>query len=216
MIERAHDAQGVENAGRNIDVVQGAGATRYSQLVRVVRHDAGRSVRDDVESFSLLIRTDLAERRARQEYELRIHRGERLVVDAELRRHARDEVLDDHIYPWDEFVDDLTPFGSAQIDGEALFAPIECKRHSRVAAIALTIPEPPLFGAVGWFDFDHARTEVRQQETAVRAGDVLRELEDGDPLQNRFHPGILVRPTPRLLEEKLGWAEDRQLVKMER
>jgi len=39
-----------------------------------------------------------------QEHELRINRGERRVVDAELRRHARDEVLDDHVYPWDEFV----------------------------------------------------------------------------------------------------------------
>jgi hypothetical protein len=187
MVKRSDDRERVVHAGRDVDVVDRAGTAGCSLRVRVVGHDSGGGVRDDVEPLALPVRPYFAERRAGKEDQARVLQGQRGVVDAEFLRDARRVVLDDDVDLRDQPVEDSAARFTAQIDGQALFAVVERERHARVATVAFAISEPALLGAVRRLDLDHARAQVGEQRSAVRPRDVLGDVEHGDAVEHGSH-----------------------------
>ena len=108
--------------------------------------------------------------------EARVHRRDRLVVEAEALVGPGPEVVHQGVRPLDEAVEDLPPALGLQIDGDALLA-LDCLRRA--------LRKPPHRVAARRLDLDHAGPEVGEQGSPERRGVVRRQFEDGDALQRR-------------------------------
>ena len=125
----------------------------------------------------------LAEARDRAVDEIRLHRGERLVVGAQARGDAGREVLDDDVGRPRQVEDDRAGLGAGEVEADALLARIAAHEvGALVLAVCLELVRTAahLVAASGLLDLDDARAEIGEEARAVRAREHAREVEDDE------------------------------------
>ena len=125
----------------------------------------------------------LAEARDRAVHEVRLHRGERLVVGAEARGDAGREVLDDDVGCPRQVEHDRAGLGAGEVEADALFARIAAHEvGALVLAVCLELMRSTahLVAASGLLDLDDARAEIGEEARAIRPREHAREVEDDE------------------------------------
>ena len=198
---RLHEAESAF-VQRRIDVLPSAGfftrEQRKGRTERAVepgdvvghrhRHPRGRAVRvagqvaqsayrlaDHAVASTLAVRSVLAEAADPHHHETRIDRGELRIPQPPFFQPAGAEVLHHDVAFGREFGNDLLPFGAAQVDADQRLVAEDARRVERLAVETLAHRAHRI--AVGRFDLDDLRAEVRQQAAAERAGDGGPHLE---------------------------------------
>ena len=114
----------------------------------------------------------------------RVYRGE---VEAEGGQDARREVLDDDISVPGEAEEDISTCHGLQVEGNGLFVRIEVEEEPGLLGARLIVEErrhaPRRIAAIRALNLDDFGTVVGQELRRVRAGDVMRQVEDLDALQ---------------------------------
>src|SRR5262245_20021386 len=101
---------------------------------------------------------------------------ERCVVHSQPLEHARAKGIDHHVGYHHEIVEQLPPGIRLEVDDDALLVAIEREKQRAYAAIRRHRRNAAEV-ALGGFDLDDFRPEVRKHLRAVSAGDNLAELQ---------------------------------------
>ena len=97
----------------------------------------------------------------------------RLVIDAELLRDARPEVVQHDVRLRDQPVGDLLALRLLQVERDALFPLRHRKGEQSVCGVAAKVAAWDLHA-------NHAGAQIRQHAGRVGCGDPLRKIDDGD------------------------------------
>jgi hypothetical protein len=151
-------------------------------------HHAGGCIDDVREGGAEPPGAGLAEARDRAVDEIRLHRGERLVVGAQARGHTGREVLDDDVGCPRQVEHDRARLRAGEVERNALLAGIAADEvGTLVVAVVFELvgPAAHFVAAAGLLDLDDARAQVGEQARAVRAGEDARQVEDDEAIEER-------------------------------
>ena len=156
------------------------------------RHEPAHSLGDGVVAGAPGMRAVLAEAGHRHVHDGGIDGADRRVAHPELGRHARQEVLHDHVRPPRELQRDRHALGALEIHGDATLVAVDGAEGGADAVLAPQHAEVIAHGRP--LDLDHVRAEVAQHGGAVRPRDDPRQVEHPDALEHRAHAAGTARP----------------------
>ena len=184
VFERAQNPVGGEEPGAEV----GQRHAGLGRRVLVPGHadDPAHALGDQVIAAARRVRPRAAEPAHRAIDEPRVHRGERLVPEAQPLGHARPVILDEDVRGLREALDDLDTFGRLEVDREPALAPVH--RHESRAVAVLRDRRQLARGLArdGRLDLDDVGAHVGEVHRAERRRHRLREVDDAETLE-RFH-----------------------------
>ena len=131
-------------------------------------HDAAHRLEHGVVAFLVRVRPVLSEAGARDVDKPRVDRGERRIVEAELREGADREILDQHVGLLRQPAHQQPALVRAQVDGDRLLGAVADEVVGAVAR-ELRLEAARLVAAARLLDLDDARAELGEDHGGERA-----------------------------------------------
>ena len=125
------------------------------------------------------VRTGVAEARGRGIDEAGVALMQAVPAVAELIHRARAKVLDERIRLVEQPLEDLAAGGRFEVERDRLLAAIDRHEIGRFAILERAVLTRIVALRRG-LDLDHARAELGEQQSAVRAREDAGEVNDGD------------------------------------
>ena len=135
-------------------------------------HHAAEALCDLVDTGTLRVRAVLAEAGDARVHETRVHRQQRLGIDAQVVLHRGPEVLDQHVGPFDQPQQHAAPVVGREVEQDR---PLVAVQVGTVGAFG-----GERRGARGSTDLHHVGAEVGELAHARRSGACNREVDDAD------------------------------------
>ena len=151
------------------------------------RHAAAEALDDLIERGPLVAWAVFAESGDRASDDLRVFRGEALVVDVQAPGNAGGKVVEHHIRVAHQFIKEMEPCWRLQVDGHGTLVAIQGEKvgaHAAngIARVVLKQPPRPLAPA-GRLDFHRIAAEIGQDHPRIGPGHHVREVDEADASQ---------------------------------
>ena len=127
----------------------------------------------------------------RNVHDVRLHRLEIVVVQAQPRHHARAEVLHENVRLLGEIQDHLPPRRRLRIHGNGALVAVVVHEGGGEVALAVTRP-PRMIAAQRRFHLHHVRALIGEDHGAVGAGDHGGEIHHADAVEGAWQGALLV------------------------
>src|SRR6516164_8961295 len=121
----------------------------------------------------------MAEARGGGINETRIARVQRVPAVAELLHRAWAKVLDERIRLVEQPLEGLAAVGRFEVEGDRLLAPVDRNEIGRFAVLERAVL-PRVVALPRRLDLDHARSELGEQQGAVRTRKDAGQIDDRD------------------------------------
>ena len=151
------------------------------------RHAAAEALDDLIECGPLVAWAVFAESGDRASDDLRVMRGQALVVDVQALGDAGGEVIEHHIGVAHQFIKEVEPRRRLQVNGHGALVAVQGEKvgaHAAngIARVVLKQPSRPL-AAAGRLDLHRVATEVGQNHPRIGPGHHVREVDEADASQ---------------------------------
>ena len=118
-------------------------------------------------------------------HDVRTHRGQGRVIDAEFFLHAIRQIDDHHIHLAHNVVQHGASGVSGVIQRDTLLVAIDAQKPQRFAIQPRRPPGAAIVALAGAFDLDDLGTHVTEQHGGVRPGDGCRQVEHSNAFEQR-------------------------------
>src|SRR5688500_381736 len=179
--QRVDDAEGAQDAGGQIEERHATADGRAARLARD-RHDAGEGLHERLVAGAVGARPGTSERGDRAVDEPRVVGGQRAVAEPELLHGAGADVLDQHVRPLREALDDGDPLGRLEVHRDAALVAVVDDVTGRLAVLVRR-PRARLVADGRVLDLHHVGAHVAEQRATIRTGKDAREVDDLDAIE---------------------------------
>jgi hypothetical protein len=177
-----------QNAERGVESGHRIGDRRsHDARIRRIDEQAQKSaggLRHGVERRAVAVGAFRAEARDRGIDKTRVDSAQPIRIDAELRRHAGTEILDEDVGISHKGVEDRQVVGVARVERDAVLVAVI---GLIVRAVETAFERAKGVASDRLFDLDDLCTEVRQQHSGGRTGDESAHFEHGYVGQRLCH-----------------------------